>query len=64
MDPEFLQFMEYIGSDYSNDDFDGHMYVDDVTETLPGEVNDGGAAKEMLHMIMSGCNIAAEVDAI
>ncbi|KAL5510616.1 hypothetical protein EMCRGX_G006184 [Ephydatia muelleri] len=59
-DPEFLfQFMEDIDSD---DDFDG--YVDDVTETLPGEVNDGGAAKEMLHMIMSGCNIAAEVDAI
>ena len=62
-DPEFLlQFMEDIDSDCSDDDFDG--YVDDVTETLPGEVNDGGAAKEMLHMIMSGCNIAAEVDAI
>ena len=35
-----------------------------LVSTVPGEVNDGGAAKEMLHMIMSGCNIAAEVDAI
>ena len=48
LDPEFLlQFMEDIDSDYSDDDFDGYMYVDDVTETLPVEVNDGGTAKEM-----------------
>ena len=48
-DPEFLlQFMEDVDNDCSDDDFDG--CVDEVTEALPGEVNDGGAAKEMLHI--------------
>ena len=61
-DPEFLlQYMEDIDSDCSDDEFDG--YVDDeVIEALPGEMNNGGAAMEMMDMIMNGCNIAAEED--
>ena len=61
-DPEFLlQYMEDIDSDCSDDEFDG--YVDDeVINALPGEMNNGGAAMEMMDMIMNGCNIAAEED--
>ena len=53
-DPEFLlKFMEDIDSDCSDDDFDG--YVDDVMETLPVQVNNGGAANEMLRMMQHCC---------
>ena len=54
--------MEDIDSDCSDDEFDG--YVDDeVIKALPGEMSNGGAAMEMMDMIMNGCNIAAEEDA-
>ena len=45
--------MEDIDSDCSDDDFDG--YVDDVMETLPVQVNNGGAANEMLRMMQHCC---------
>ena len=41
---------------------DPEFLLDDDFDGVEG--NDGGTAKEMLHMIMSGCNIAAEVEAI
>ena len=63
-DPEFLlQYMEDIDSDCSDDEFDGYV-DDDVIKALPGEMNDGGAAMEMMDMIMNGCNIAAEEDVV
>ena len=40
------------------DEFDG--YVDDeVIKVLPGGMNKGCAALEMMDMIMNGCNIVA-----
>ena len=63
-DPEFLlQYMEDIDSDCSDDEFNGYV-DDDVIKALPGEMNDGGAAMEMMDMIMNGCNIAAEEEVV
>ena len=55
--------MEDIDSDCTDDEFDGYV-DDDVIKALPGEMNDGGAAMEMMDMIMNGCNIAAEEDVV
>ena len=63
--PGLLQYVEVIDSDCSDDEFDPYMDVDDeVIKALPGEINEGHAAKEMMDMIMNGCNTVAVEDVI